>query len=111
MNTPAPHPGVLTLPSAEVYVRVMVSPSEPYQLDVVVKPIRNLDETLLSLCVSTFARSVRVLQAPSSTVPDLWIGGLCIPLHRPDLPDHAQAWCDRYRDWLRSGDLPQRGAA
>ena len=59
MNTPAPHPGLLTLANAELYVRVMVSPRDPYQLDVVVKPFRDIDQTLLSLGINTLARAVR----------------------------------------------------
>jgi hypothetical protein len=108
--TRAPHPGILTLPAGELYVRAQVHPADPHQLQITIKPLRNIDQTLLTTPARPLGRAT-VRQLPGTDTPELWLGTVCIPLHHATAVQRAQEWCEAYAAWIAHGELPQRGAA
>ena len=99
------HPGALTLPytDCDLYARISVQPSDPFELVIDIKPKANIDQTLIRTTQRTVGRATTVTFLMPDR-PQLWLGQTAIALD----PVHihpARTWCQAYADWLREGDL------
>lgn len=99
------HPGPLTiaLHRAEIYARITVDTQDPHELRIDIKGIDNVDQVLARTVERVLARPVAVHHLLPDH-PQLWVGRTAINL-APHQVQPAAAWCQRYLDWLREGDL------
>ena len=108
--TRSPHPGVLTLSyfCIDVYARISVQPTDPFELVIDIKPKGNIDHILSRTTQRTVGRATSVNYI-MPTRPQLWLGRCALHLD-PHNIQPAREWCERYAAWLRDGDLSATAA-
>lgn len=101
-NPLTPHPGTLTLGYGGLLISIYPTPADPHVLCCATKALDNISREIVRAYVRPFGAIEIKEDLPK--LPRLWLRNTVIELE----PHHiapAQAWCHRYADWLRAGDI------